>query len=202
MLDLDFLEIGTSNFDTCIQRASDTDIGISIEPVVEYFKQLPNKRLCKKLNCAIAFDNIERDIDLYYIPEHIIEKNNLSNWLKGCNCIGDYHPNHKKLNIKHLVRITKIRQYPISKILTDNNVRRIKHLKIDTEGGDSYILLHLLDYLNDKTREFYPEKITFETNSLSNSETIKEVIIAFTKLEFQTVKKAGKGNTRLVRTDI
>jgi len=199
MIDLDFLEIGTSNFDTCVQNASQTDIGISIEPVLDYFNQLPIKPNCIKLNCAIAFDNTERNIDVYFIPEDLIDKNQLPKWLKGCNCIGDYHPNHRKLQVEHLVEINQIKQYPISTILTENNIRKIKHLKIDTEGGDSDILLHLKNYLEDKAIEFYPEMITFETNSLSDERKVKLVLTIYTTLGYKIVKKAGKGNTRLIR---
>jgi hypothetical protein len=38
----DFVEIGTSDFDTLIQKAGDTDIGISIDPIDEYLERLPS----------------------------------------------------------------------------------------------------------------------------------------------------------------
>lgn len=44
-MDLDFIEIGTSNFDTLIQTCSDDAFGISIEPLNFYLNDLPNKKM-------------------------------------------------------------------------------------------------------------------------------------------------------------
>jgi hypothetical protein len=77
MIDLDFLEIGTSNFDTLIEAATDETKGISIEPLDFYLNQLLNKKNVKKINCAISFDNIESDITFFYLDENTIKENNL-----------------------------------------------------------------------------------------------------------------------------
>src|SRR5210317_642737 len=115
-----FIEIGTSNFDTLIQKASNDTVGLSVEPMTHYLEQLPNKDNVKKINCAISFDNTEDDVDIYFIPESIIKENNLSHWLVGCNSINGYHPAH--LDNKDLVSTKKIKQIPISKLFDDNNV--------------------------------------------------------------------------------
>jgi hypothetical protein len=60
--------------------------------------------------------------------------------------------------------------------LIENKVKGIKHLKIDTEGDDCYIIKNLLKYLEDKSKEFYPKRITFETNILTEKELIEETI--------------------------
>ena len=77
MRDLDFLEIGTSDFDTCIEHASDTTKGISVEPIKFYIDRLPNPKNVKKVNAAISPTNSEKDSFMYYIPhETIIERLN------------------------------------------------------------------------------------------------------------------------------
>ena len=43
----DFIEIGTSNFDTLIEAADDTTVGISIEPIGYYLDQLPDRARVK-----------------------------------------------------------------------------------------------------------------------------------------------------------
>ena len=200
MIDLDFLEIGTSNFDTLIEAATDETKGISIEPLDFYLNQLPNKKNVKKINCAISFDNTESDITFFYIDENTIKENNLPQWLRGCNSLGDYHLQHKNLKIEHLVKITTVKQRPLSAILIENNIRNIKYLKIDTEGGDSDILLNLSNYLKEKERIYYPEIITFETNELTKKEKINEVLNVYYSLGYRKGTKAGKGNTKLIKT--
>ena len=195
--DLDFIEIGTSNFNTLIQEATEHTKGISIEPIKYYLDQLPEKKHVKKINCAVSFDNTEKDVQIFYVPENLIKPNNLPKWTIGCNSINDYHPLHKRLGIEHLVTIETITQYPIEKILKENNVRKITHLKIDTEGGDSDILLHLYDYLKTKDKIFYPEKITFETNYLTAEDKKELVIQKYQSIGYIKQKKSGKDNTIL-----
>lgn len=197
-IDFDFIEIGTSDFDTLIEGASDETIGLSVEPLSHYLDKLPNKKNVKKINCAIAFDNIERDCTIYFLPESVISENNLKSWLKGCNSINDYHYQHKRFKIEHLVETKIIKQIPISKLLTDNNVRKIKHLKIDTEGGDCDILLNLKNYLQDKTFDFYPDMITFETNKLTSKEKVAHVINLYNQLGYIVHNKTND-NTIMIK---
>lgn len=197
--DLDFIEIGTSNFNTLIQQSSNKTKGISIEPIKYYLDQLPNKSNIKKINCAVAFDNIKKEVQIYYVPEPLIKIYNLPKWTVGCNSINDYHPLHKRLKIENLVTIETVIQYPISEILQSNNVRKIKHLKIDTEGGDSDILEHLFYYLKDKDINYYPDKITFETNYLTSTNKKESIIKKYVSKSYKVQKKSGKDNTVLIK---
>lgn len=185
MLDLDFLEIGTCDFDTLIQQSNDKTVGISVEPLKFYLDALPNRKNVQKINCAISFDNLESNIEVYYIePEEII-KNKLPSWIKGCNCINDYHPKIKRKKLQHLCRKITVKQYPISTFLQNQNIRKIKYLKLDTEGGDSFILLHLLDYLKTKNNLYYPLKIKFESNNLTSKKLVKKVITEYAQIGYQ-----------------
>lgn len=194
--DLDFIEIGTSNFDTLIQKSTDLTRGISVEPIKHYLDQLPNKKNVKKINCAISDNKIEKYVNIFYIPESVILKKNLPNDLKGCNSINEYHPAHKKLNLTHLVKIEKVRQMTISELLIENNVGSIEFLQLDTEGNDTKILIDLRSYLSDKSDYFHPNYIKFESNSLNNKEEIRHVLKEYERLEYN-ILKSNKKNTLL-----
>ena len=187
-----FIEIGTSNFDTLIQKASNTTVGLSVEPMTHYLEQLPNKDQVTKVNCAVAFDNTEADVEIYFIPESVIKENNLSHWLVGCNSINGYHPAHK--GHEQLVITKTIKQIPISKLFDNNNVTSLDLLKIDTEGGDSKILTHLFPYIKEKN--IYPKKIQFETNKLTPENEINSVISLYESVGYKVTKR-NKHNTSL-----
>lgn len=174
LIDYDFIEIGTSNFDTLIESADDNIYGISVDAVKYYIDNLPDKLNCKKLNVGIS--NINSTLDVYYIPENIIEQNKLQNWFKGCNCINNYHPLHISHNVSHLCKIDKVKVITTYELFYQNNVRNVKYLKIDTEGHDTIILKSLFFYIKFLPKIFYPNKILFETNENSNSKEVDEII--------------------------
>ena len=193
----DFIEIGTSNFDTLIQTAIDTATGLSIEPIKHYLDCLPNKPKVKKLNIAVSRDNTDGVLDVYYVPEDVIVAKGLPDWLKGCNSIGDYHLQHKNLNVTDLVVKQSVLMVPIADIFIEHDVTELYYLKIDTEGSDSEIMLHLYEYLKTEPSTKYPKKILFESNELSDNAQIDLVKSKFAELDY---KVAYVGNdTILVR---
>lgn len=175
-MDLDFLEIGTSNFDTCIQSVDDSKTGISIDAISYYLDCLPNKPNIRKIHAAITSDRTSDSIKIYYIPEEDILKHNLYNWFKGCNKIGEYHPLHVEHNLTHLVKIEDVPLVNIDELLIKHNIRKIKYLKIDTEGHDCVILNGLFKYLENKDMIYYPDLIEFESNQLVLEEQVDSVI--------------------------
>ena len=51
----DFIEVGTANFDTLLEKVNDNSIhGISIEPLAFYLEQLPDKKNIAKVNAALS----------------------------------------------------------------------------------------------------------------------------------------------------
>lgn len=193
-MNLDFLEIGTCNFKTLIQQASDESIGISVEPIKYYLDSLPNKVNVKKINCAISPDDNTQELEIFYIPEHIIKEKGLSRKIKGSNRIGSPHPaikdllKTKKINESD-IKIEKVKCIPISVLLEEQNVKSIKTLKIDTEGQDCYILLTLEKYLINKPKSYYPEEIIFETNFLSSKQLVNSVIEKYKQLGYEVVSR-------------
>lgn len=182
--DLDFLEIGTSNFDTLIEQATDDTVGMSVEPIRHYLESLPEKANVTKVNAAIKAGSREDTCLVYYIPEDVIAKNNLPSFMKGCNAINCYHLQHSLFNVEELVVKEEIEQISIVDLLKKHNIRKIKFLKIDTEGGDGYILLDLYEYLKDVDKVFYPDRILFESNSLVSPSLVDEVVDKYNTLGY------------------
>jgi len=189
MQDLDFIEIGTSNFDTLLEKCSSKEYGISIEPLKTYLDDLPENPNVKKINCAVTHNKVSDFINIYYIPKNQIVTHKLQEWFKGCNTIGKYHPLHIKHNVQHLVQIDKVPLVNISDLLHTENVRKIKYLKIDTEGHDVVILKGLHEYLSTKSKIYYPEKIKFESNEHTLPEKVTEIINLFMNLGYRLVSR-------------
>lgn len=80
-INYDFIEIGTAFFDTLIEKASDEQYGLSIEPVKEYLDKLPDKKFVTKIAGAVVSDEDHNGLDLYYVDESDIEKHNLGIWM-------------------------------------------------------------------------------------------------------------------------
>lgn len=201
-IDYDFIEIGTCDFDTLVEKSEESAVGICVEPIIDYLDNLPYRRNVKKINKAISFDNQEGYVDFYYIPEHVLLENKLNLGLKGCNSVNGYHPHHLKKKITHLVKIHRVEQIKIETLLQENHVRKIRHLKIDTEGGDCFILKNLYDYLKIRDNIFYPEKITFETNMLTEYHTIENTIDLYSTIGYKVLSKNDfikDGNTVLIK---
>jgi FkbM family methyltransferase len=181
----DFVEIGTSDFDTLIETATDITRGISIEPIQYYLDRLPNPANVVKLCCAVSPNRQTVMLEIYHVPDAMIQAHGLPEWLRGCNSIGGYHLQHKKLGIEHLVKITHVPCYPLEKILAQHQVTELDLLKIDTEGQDSDILIN---YAN--SMPVRPKKIVFESNELSSADKIKAVIDRYVDLGY-CVSQAG-----------
>jgi hypothetical protein len=186
----DFIEIGTSNFDTLIQTATDTTVGLSIEPIQYYLDQLPNPAEVKKLNCAVSRTNQNEILEVYHVPEGLVKENNLPGWLIGCNSVGEYHVQHVALKVEHLVQKHPVPCIPIGEIFDQNNVSELDYLKIDTEGSDCAIMLHLSEYLKTQPISKYPKKILFESNELSLPAQVEQIKKTFIDLGYR-VTHAG-----------
>ena len=163
LVDYEFIEIGTSNFDTLIQNADDTTKGISVDAVKYYIDNLPDRSNVRKINVGVS--NVNSVANVYYITEQTIKENNLPQWFKGCNCINKYHPLHVKHNVSELCTIETVQVITTYELFYMNSVRNVRFLKIDTEGHDCIILNALFFYIKFLPKIFYPVKITFETNS-------------------------------------
>lgn len=193
----DFIEIGTSNFNTLTQLVDTADglVGYAVEPSLHYLSALPDKPGITKANCAIVSaadvpvnSSEQQFVDLYHIPEKVIDEENLVPFLKGCNSVGRYHPYHVEMNLQHYVQVDKVYAYTVEQFLAMHRIRRIRLLKIDAEGYDVVIMEELYQYLLAQNNPFlYPERIVFETNDKSQADTVQDLIRKYTSLGYQLV---------------
>jgi len=176
----DFIEIGTSNFNTEIHNHCGRK-GLSIEPVKYYLEQLPDISNVKKINTAIS--NKDDILHIYYLSEDNINKYKLPTYLKGCNAVNNFHPTVIKIldkyNLSHsLITNDKVQCLKLSTLLKNEDCTGINLLKISSSGHDTIILNSFIDdYLNNITsQKLLPKKIIFETNILTHEDEILHVI--------------------------
>ena len=165
----DFIEIGTSDFDTLIETSNNDTVGISIEPIKYYLDNLPNKPNVIKINAACSDTN--QNLQIYYIKTEDIQKYNLPYWVRGCNSINKPHSfTREKIGEKlydDIVTVDNVPTVTWNDIISNYNVESIDYLKIDTEGYDHIILKSYLEVCK-KTPELFAKKIMFEYNETSN----------------------------------
>jgi len=165
----DFLDIGTSDFDVANGKIEKSRDYIFVEPIKEYLDKLPSGENISKVNVAIS--NTNKDSIIYYIDEQDILKNNLPDWVKGCNSINSPHPTvlkllkEKKLN-ENLMSKKNVKTIKFQDLINQFNIKYIGHLKIDTEGHDHIILKDVIKSISQNELEV--RKLEFEYNSLSN----------------------------------
>lgn len=160
---------------------------MSVDAVKYYIDALPNKQNCKKLNVGIS--DVNSTLDVNYIPEKIIQENSLKSWFKVCNCINNYHPLHIKHNVKHLVKIEKVKVITPGELFYQNQVGHVKYLKIDTEGHDTIILKSLYLYIKFLPKTFYPKEILFETNENSNKQQVNEILQLYSSFGYKLISR-------------
>lgn len=188
---LDYIEIGTSDFDTLVQS---TDMcGISIDPLKIYLDRLPDKPTNIKINAAIS--NFDGTCDVYYIDTDDIKKNNLPDWLRGCNSILNPHPSVlnvlQNANLLDLYKTKKIDVISWDTLIRKNNISSVDYLKIDTEGHDCTIIKSILD----SDTNILPKKIKFETNILTSKEEISNTISSLEERGYKIIEQTPENTT-------
>jgi hypothetical protein len=183
----EFIEIGTSNFDTLLENATDDIIGLSVEPIKYYLDCLPDKQGVIKSNYAIS--NYSGTLDIYYIPETVIDDNKLDNWWKGCNSVNNYHPLHIKHNLTHLCNKDTVNVITPITLFFNYKIKNVNYLKVDTEGHDCTILQSLFEYLQYMSKTFYPKKIQFESNEHTKTTDIDNIINIYNQLGYKLISR-------------
>ena len=184
----DFIEIGTSDFDTLIESSNNESVGISIEPIKYYIDRLPNKSNVIKVQAALS--TTDGEVDVYYIEDSKIDENNLPWWVRGSNSINNPHPfaiNELGEELYNsLVTIEKVPTISWKTLIETYGVGSIGYLKIDTEGHDHIILRDFLNYCKEHSF-LIPNKITIEYHDgVSNKVEIDKLISELS--EYQTIK--------------
>jgi FkbM family methyltransferase len=177
----DFIEIGTSDFETEIEKCDDHSIGLSIEPLINYLNKLPNKKLVTKVNCAVS--DYDGFVKIFYVSEENIQKYNLPEFFKGCNTINKPHPITKGFVFGYnvpdeAIEFIEVEIKSIKTIFQQYNVESIKYLKVDTEGHDC-VIINAYFNLCELTNNLFAERILFESNELSDRNEVDSIINKF-----------------------
>lgn len=184
----DFIEIGTSDFNTEIEVADEWARGISVEPILEYLSKLPAKPLVHRLLAAISdSDGITY---IHHVSEADIERLELPWWVRGCSSIGKPHPTVEKLleGKTSCVKQSTVQVYGVNSLLSMFQVTSINMLKIDTEGHDCVILNAYIKEIDKGAAK--AKRIKFESNSLANQDEVTSIIDAL-KLRGYTLRHRG-----------
>lgn len=162
---LDFIEIGTCDYDTLLEQSGDEKTGISVEPIQEYLEKLPNKPNVIKVNAAISSE--DKDIDLFYVPLENQIKYNIP-FTKGWGTVEKPHKGHgdpTQLLEDGILKKSKIKSLTFKALCETYNVESVDLVKIDTEGHDCIVVNSILAYEKVK-----PQKISFEQTHCDQSE--------------------------------
>jgi hypothetical protein len=198
-MNYDFLEIGTSCFDTLLETAKPGETGLSVEPLKFYLDRLPDKIGCVKIPVAISTVDEFSTAEVFYVPENVIRERNLPHWLLGCNSIGEPHLQHRNQNLLDVVQTYKVRSVPIRWLFETYAIESVKTLKIDTEGCDAEILLQLHNYIITSGKfSQWPKSIRFESNALVPADQVRKVIQHYTAIGYTIASDTGE-DTVLIR---
>ncbi len=184
-----FIEIGTSDFKTEIEFATEKTRGVSIEPVRHYFDRLPDRKNVHRFNCAIGKDHCS--VEMFHVNPKYIDSKQVPNWLRGCSTVGNPHPTAKRwlkksgLEAEDFFLVQPVCMLTLQTVIEACRVSSLSLLKIDTEGMDSKIILWSFDQI----RNLMPEKIVFEINELNDEETTEEAIRKLTALGYQEIHR-------------
>lgn len=179
-MDLDFLEIGTSDFEALAIDSGPETIGMSVEPVGEYLESLPSRPGLIKVRAAVSDRSGTGHV--FRLSPHKIREFGLPRDVRGCNTLGEPHPTILKILERRLgSREAAIMQFrreevevlePVA-LLRRHAVRSVDLLKIDTEGHDCRILNA---YMDGVPRGLMPRRLRFESNSLTPPAEIESTI--------------------------
>jgi FkbM family methyltransferase len=183
----DYIDIGTSDFDTSASIASARQNVLLVEPISIYLNTLPTGNNIFKSNVAIGDTN--SSIDIFYVHPDKIKEYRLPDWVRGSNSIGDYHPIVKKLLLDSnlpLDIVTKetIRLVTLNDLFLEHNVESVGQLKIDAEGYDHYILAQAYE----KTQGgLIIDRIIFEYNiEFKNTDELDKLVTKFKELGYNS----------------
>lgn len=176
-MNLNFLDIGTSDFDISSFQLENSKTCLLVEPLQNYLDNIPNSPNIIKANYAIS--NVEDFVNIFYITEENIKKYNLPYWVKGCNKINTKHPTIvnllQQLNLdENIIFCKKVKCISFNTLLKLYNITHIESLKIDTEGHDHVILEDVVKCILEKNIEIDKIKLEY-LSAFGNIEQIDKI---------------------------
>ena len=160
---LDYLDIGTSDFETSLDHWQPGKNILLVEPMWNYLCALPHPAGVMK-QCAAISDR-SGTCEIFYIPPAMIAAFNLPDWVRGCNSINQPHPNVQQVLQQRNISPSVIQRQTVLMMTFHQlcdlyNITAIGSLKMDTEGHDHVILQQVIDRLSANV--LVCDEITFE----------------------------------------
>jgi len=187
-LDLDYLEIGTSDFNTHVNIAGDSFAsgvrgaavarGVSVDALQFYLERLPTlpAAMNRKLNFAVTGTVPHASsVPVFFVSPDDITRYDLPDFLRGCNRVGSPHPLAvaylRDANLTDAARAAAVqsRDVPLvalQELLDAERACRLGQLKIDVEGLDAELLLAYVEWLWLRPACF-ADSVTFEQKSVN-----------------------------------
>jgi len=178
---LDYIEIGTSDFNTLLQAADAAmkaggppQRGVSVDAIALYINRLPVVPGLARVHAAVVgWEPHNSSVATWYVDPEELWTNELWNggthvppWLRGCNTVGRpfqlVTDELSKLNLLHLYHTQHVPALSVREVLLAHEGCRIRLLKIDTEGFDTILLVGYADFLWAHP-ECFADKVQFET---------------------------------------
>lgn len=177
-IELHFLEIGTSDFDTFLQRSGKHARGVSMDALQIYLDRLPNRpNVIKQCAAVVPANSSVKTVPVYYIPPNVLKKNKLPYLFRGCNRVGKPHETVmktlRKRNLTHLVHKMDVPALTPAQILDQHRIKAIKILKLDIEGLDAQLVVDFLKEILQRNIPL-PRFVIYEENILSPSQYVSE----------------------------
>lgn len=195
----DFIEIGTSDFRTLAFEHDKT--GIIVEPVKVYIDNIPARDGLIKINGAIIPQKSSELLEVYYCDPNVIERNQLPQWLKGCNSINKPHPTVELLyaDVLDLVLVQKIATVDFQTLFNDLDVQEVDLLKIDTEGMDADLMISLFEIPRFKER-YTLNQIRYESNHLNDADKLRHVEQLARNNGYKISREVNRGTPETILT--
>lgn len=195
-MNFDFVDIGTSDFDTSLDKRKKGQTVLLVEPIFSYLKNLPDGEGIFKANFAISNRHALRPI--FYVKPDTIFGYNFPEWISGCNSLDRPHPTVERLlkesnlqkSFNDIVTVETVLLITFAKLVDLYEIKKIGFLKIDTEGHDHIILKDVLSML--KKKKIKIEKIKFEYDPFFGN----------TKELDKLIKKSGFKKVELVNNNV
>lgn len=189
-MNFDFVDIGTCDFETSADIATQDQKVLLVEPLEFYLDRVRSSTNTTKANLAVG--NTQGYIDVKFVPENVIQKYNLPYWIKGCSNVGEgYHNTVLKVFTENniplsLIETRKVETVTFQELCIRYNITGIGFLKIDTEGYEQYILPNVLEQIK---KGFNIGTLKYENQaSLGNKVFVDYLTTQFLNLGYEVVE--------------
>jgi hypothetical protein len=175
-LDLDFVELGTSDYDLLTAQTGAEQLkGVSVEPVSYYLNKLPTHKNLKKVRAAIVseYNDEARSTKMFFVStELLVMHPDWPEWVRGCNSVGKPHSSAVSFlysqgydPMLHILS-EDVDLISIHDLLKEVGGCRVGFLKMDVEGFDPALLIAYARYLAQYP-SCYADRVQVEFNEQS-----------------------------------